>query len=206
MLTMMLLTQSTACPQSCEKLLTMLILTTKGYEPNYSSSMAATSTGQCVVCRFPGAEEQTNGEMRADMMDEKFLAARPKEAPDTAPWFLEVCCSGESKLADEFQIKGWRVTRFTEDMPLEGEMAKKISKELNPILVLEVMYQVTGNQEGKMMTRRALVKCLMRFEWRRIREQQPRRQQLHQMNDEVEARTASARVAWAVDADLILLE
>ena len=26
-----------------------------GYEPN-SSSMAATSTGQCVVCRFPGAE------------------------------------------------------------------------------------------------------------------------------------------------------
>ena len=69
-----------------------------------------------------------DGEMRADMMDEE-EAARPKEAPDTAPWFLEVCCSGESKLADEFQIKGWRVTRFTEDMPLEGEMAKKIFKE-----------------------------------------------------------------------------
>ena len=155
-----------------------------GYEPNSnsgdcssvdsssatnSSSMAATSTGQCEDAWFLGKDEEEfglpdptgflkDGEMRADMMDEE-EAARPRE--------------------------------------------------VNPILVLEVKYQVTGNQEGKLMSvcsdSEPRVGCTLQRR-RRIREQQPRRQQLHQMNDEVEARTASARVAWVVDADLILLE
>ena len=136
-----------------------------------------------------------DGEMRADMMDEE-EAVRPKEAPDTAPWFLEVCCSGESKLADEFQIKGWRVTRFTEDMPLEGEMAKKISKEVNPILVLEVMYQVTGDQEGKMLRRRLWMTrvshgrgCMSG----RSRARQPRRPQWVSRRWSTRSTTASGR-------------
>ena len=85
-------TQSTAHPQSCERSAEEItLITTKGYEPN-SSGM--TSTGQCVVCRFPGAEEEfglpdptgflKDGEMRADMMDEE-EAARPKKANQTPP-------------------------------------------------------------------------------------------------------------------------